>query len=187
METNFALPDLRDHEPIKHVKYCIATTGTRPHETSSVCIERRRRGARRVCRHRFVAQLARRLRGAFDGIGHAGGEGGRPAPWFDYVVSVQFIPQHFEKCAGQILPIKSNPGLFSLLFDRFGGDGQKDFGLPDMRGQAPIKELTYVIATNGRYPDRKRLEPHYTGAPLLGQLSLVPYRPKHTPPPGSAT
>ena len=98
-----------------------------------------------------------------------------------------FIPQHFEKCAGQILPIKSNPALFSLLFDRFGGDGQKDFGLPDMRGQAPIKELTYVIATNGRYPDRKKLEPHYTAGPLLGQLSLVPYRPKYTPPPGWAT
>ena len=98
-----------------------------------------------------------------------------------------FIPQHFEKCAGQILPIRSNPALFSLLFDRFGGDGQKDFGLPDMRGHAPIKELTYVIATNGLYPNRKNLKPRYQGAPLLGQLSLVAYRPKHIPPAGWAS
>ncbi len=63
---------------------------------------------------------------------------------------------------------------------------QKDFGLPDMRGHAPIKELTYVIATNGIYPNRKKLEPRYPGAPLLGQLSVVAYRPKHIPPAGWA-
>jgi len=28
--SHFALPDLREHEPVKHVKYCIATSGTPP-------------------------------------------------------------------------------------------------------------------------------------------------------------
>ncbi|HEX3456986.1 MAG TPA: tail fiber protein [Candidatus Baltobacteraceae bacterium] len=98
-----------------------------------------------------------------------------------------FIPQHFEKCAGQILPVRSNPGLYSLLGNRFGGDGFKDFGLPDMRGHAPVKDLTYAIATTGIYPDRKRLQPRYAARPLLGELSLVAYRPKYTPPSGWAT
>ena len=98
-----------------------------------------------------------------------------------------FVPQHFEKCAGQILPVGSNVALFSLLGDRFGGDGQKDFGLPDMRGHAPIKQLTYMIATSGIYPQHKNLQPRYGSSPLIGQLSLVPYRPKYTPPSGWAT
>jgi microcystin-dependent protein len=100
-----------------------------------------------------------------------------------------FVPRSFEKCAGQILPIASNPALFTLLGDRFGGDGKKTFGLPDMRGHEPIKGLSYLIATAGIYPNRKAVEePNQYGiAPLLGQLLLVAYVPKYTPPAGWAT
>ncbi len=100
-----------------------------------------------------------------------------------------FVPRYFEKSAGQILPIASNPALFTLLYDRFGGDGRKTFGLPDMRGHEPIKGLSYLIATAGIYPDRKAVNvPNYYGIPpLLGQLLLVAYLSKYTPPPGWAT
>lgn len=100
-----------------------------------------------------------------------------------------FVPRYFEKCAGQILPIASNAALFTLLADRFGGDGKKTFGLPDMRGHEPIKGLSYLIATAGIYPSRKAVEePNQYGIPpLLGQLLLVAYLPKYTPPAGWAT
>lgn len=98
-----------------------------------------------------------------------------------------FIPKHFEPCHGQILPIKSNLALFSLLGDRFGGDGMNTFGLPDMRKHDPIEGLSYLIATRGIYPKRKTaLRPAYEIPPLLGQLSCVPYLPKFVPPNGWA-
>ena len=105
------------------------------------------------------------------------------------LIPYDFVPLSFEKCAGQVLPIASNPALFTLLGNRFGGDGKKTFGLPDMRGQEPIKGLSYLIATAGIYPSRKALNtPNQYGIPpLLGQLLLVAYLPKYTPPAGWAT
>lgn len=77
----------------------------------------------------------------------------------------------------------------TLHGDRFGGDGKKTFGLPDMRGHEPIKGLSYLIATAGIYPSRKAVSvPNQYGIPpLLGQLLLVAYVPKYTPPAGWAT
>ncbi|MFZ0681508.1 MAG: phage tail protein [Candidatus Cybelea sp.] len=105
------------------------------------------------------------------------------------LIPYDFVPLSFEKCAGQVLPIASNPALFTLLGNRFGGDGKKTFGLPDMRGQEPIKGLSYLIATAGIYPSRKALNTpsHYGIPPLLGQLLLVAYLPTYTPPAGWAT
>lgn len=105
------------------------------------------------------------------------------------LIPYDFVPLSFEKCAGQVLPIASNPALFTLLGNRFGGDGKKTFGLPDMRGQEPIKGLSYLIATAGIYPSRKALNTpsQYGIPPLLGQLLLVAYLPKYTPPAGWAT
>ncbi|HEY1884096.1 MAG TPA: tail fiber protein [Candidatus Cybelea sp.] len=96
-----------------------------------------------------------------------------------------YVPVHFEKCAGQILPIKVNVILFSLLGVRFGGDGQTTYGLPDLRGHEPLKGLSYLIATRGIYPRRKDFErPNRAINPLIGQLSLVAYLPKYLPPRG---
>lgn len=38
-------------------------------------------------------------------------------------------------CDGRSLPIDANPALFALLGVRYGGDGELDFGLPDLRGR----------------------------------------------------
>jgi len=49
-----------------------------------------------------------------------------------------FAPRSWAFCNGQILPIAENAALFSLVGITFGGDGRSTFGLPDMRGRAPI-------------------------------------------------
>lgn len=49
-----------------------------------------------------------------------------------------FAPQGWALCNGQLLPIAQNTALFSLLGTNYGGDGHVTFGLPDLRGRAPI-------------------------------------------------
>lgn len=49
-----------------------------------------------------------------------------------------FAPRGWAKCEGQLLPISQNTALFSLLGTTYGGDGVTSFGLPDLRGRAPI-------------------------------------------------
>jgi microcystin-dependent protein len=49
-----------------------------------------------------------------------------------------FAPRGWAFCDGQLLSINSNTALFSLLGVTYGGDGRTTFGLPDLRGRAPI-------------------------------------------------
>ena len=49
-----------------------------------------------------------------------------------------FAPRGWAFCDGQLLPIAQNQALFSLLGTMYGGDGRTTFGLPDLRGRAPI-------------------------------------------------
>lgn len=43
-------------------------------------------------------------------------------------------------CNGQLLPINQNQALFSLLGTTYGGNGQTNFALPDLRGDVPLHE-----------------------------------------------
>ena len=52
--------------------------------------------------------------------------------------SFVFAPKGWAQCNGQLLPINQNQALFSLLGTTFGGDGQVNFALPDLRGRVPI-------------------------------------------------
>ncbi|HST28883.1 MAG TPA: tail fiber protein [Rudaea sp.] len=54
------------------------------------------------------------------------------------LMSFGFAPKGWATCDGQLLPINQNQALFSLLGTTFGGDGRVNFGLPDLRGRAPI-------------------------------------------------
>ncbi len=54
------------------------------------------------------------------------------------LMSFVFAPKGWALCNGQLLPINQNQALFSLLGTTFGGDGRVNFGLPDLRGRAPI-------------------------------------------------
>ncbi|MCC4618039.1 tail fiber protein [Xanthomonas campestris pv. asclepiadis] len=47
-------------------------------------------------------------------------------------------PKYFAQCNGQLLPVNQNQALFSLLGTRFGGNGNTNFALPDMRGRTPV-------------------------------------------------
>lgn len=54
------------------------------------------------------------------------------------MMSFVFPPQGWALCNGQLLPINQNQALFSLLGTTFGGDGQVNFALPDLRGRVPV-------------------------------------------------
>ncbi|MEO6039228.1 MAG: tail fiber protein, partial [Saprospiraceae bacterium] len=54
------------------------------------------------------------------------------------IFSFNFAPQGWAMCNGQLLPINQNQALFSLLGTTYGGNGQTNFALPDLRGRAPI-------------------------------------------------
>lgn len=54
------------------------------------------------------------------------------------IVSFNFAPRGWAFCDGQLLPINQNQALFALLGTTYGGNGQTNFGLPNLRGRAPI-------------------------------------------------
>src|ERR1043166_7780857 len=54
------------------------------------------------------------------------------------IFSFVFAPKGWALCNGRLLPINQNQPLFSLLGTRFGGNGQTNFALPDLRGRIPI-------------------------------------------------
>ncbi len=54
------------------------------------------------------------------------------------IMSFVFPPKGWALCNGQLLPINQNQALFSLLGTTFGGDGQVNFALPDLRSRVPI-------------------------------------------------
>jgi microcystin-dependent protein len=49
-----------------------------------------------------------------------------------------FAPKGWAWCDGQLLPISQNTALFSLLGTTYGGNGQSNFALPDLQGNAPM-------------------------------------------------
>jgi microcystin-dependent protein len=54
------------------------------------------------------------------------------------VMSFNFAPKGWALCNGQLLPINQNQALFSLLGTTYGGNGQTNFALPDLRDRVPI-------------------------------------------------
>ena len=54
------------------------------------------------------------------------------------LMSFQFAPNGWAQCNGQLLPINQNQALFSLLGTTYGGNGQTNFALPNLRGRLPI-------------------------------------------------
>ena len=54
------------------------------------------------------------------------------------IMTFNFAPKGWAQCNGQLLPINQNQALFSLLGTTYGGNGQTNFALPDLRGRVPI-------------------------------------------------
>ena len=53
-------------------------------------------------------------------------------------VPYNFAPRGWAFCQGQLLPINQNQALFSLLGTTYGGNGQTNFALPDLRGRVAV-------------------------------------------------
>jgi microcystin-dependent protein len=54
------------------------------------------------------------------------------------ITSFAFAPRGWALCDGALLSISTNQALFSLLGTLYGGNGQTNFALPDLRGRVPI-------------------------------------------------
>lgn len=47
------------------------------------------------------------------------------------------VPNGWKACDGQLLSIRENPALYTLIQTQFGGEGST-FALPDLRGRVPL-------------------------------------------------
>jgi len=56
------------------------------------------------------------------------------------IFSFNYPPKGWAFCNGQLLPINQNQALFALLGTTYGGNGQTNFALPNLRGRVPIHE-----------------------------------------------
>jgi microcystin-dependent protein len=54
------------------------------------------------------------------------------------LISWNFPPKGWAFCNGALLPINQNQALFSILGTMYGGNGQTNFALPDLRGRAAL-------------------------------------------------
>ncbi|MFE5480536.1 phage tail protein [Nocardia sp. NPDC056541] len=67
-----------------------------------------------------------------------------------------WTPQGWYPCNGDILKVSDHQALFSLIGNKFGGDGRTTFALPNLKaaGETLGDNLLYAIATEGIYPQR---------------------------------
>ena len=71
------------------------------------------------------------------------------------MMSFNFPPKGWAFCNGQLLPINQNQALFSLLGTVYGGNGQTNFGLPNLQGAVPIH--FGAVSTLARPPASPRI------------------------------
>src|ERR1700759_1410280 len=54
------------------------------------------------------------------------------------IMSFGFPPKGWATCDGELLPIKQNQALFSLVGTIYGGEGRVNFGLPNLQGRTAM-------------------------------------------------
>lgn len=66
------------------------------------------------------------------------------------VFAFGIIPKGWAACNGQLLPVNTNQALFTILGNKFGGDGIANFALPNLQGRTPVNvSSTIPLATAG--------------------------------------
>jgi microcystin-dependent protein len=75
--------------------------------------------------------------------------------------------QNLKECAGQTLTKEQAPLLLIYMGARFGGDGVKNFNLPDLRSNAP-SGLHYLMAVQAN-------DPNFPPNGYVGELIALPY------------
>ncbi len=63
-------------------------------------------------------------------------------------------PENCVFAEGQVINIRDNPELFSILGNRFGGSSQVTFQLPDLRDRLENDEEQAIICVKGKFPPR---------------------------------
>jgi len=53
-----------------------------------------------------------------------------------------FAPVGWQDCDGTLLSISENEALYNLIGTTYGGNGQTDFAVPDLRGRLPVHQGT---------------------------------------------
>ena len=71
-----------------------------------------------------------------------------------FIGQIQLFPYNVEGntwsvCDGRLLQINDYTPLFLVLGNRYGGDGDTTFALPDLRGKEPEPYTQYYIALDG--------------------------------------
>ena len=102
------------------------------------------------------------------------------------LVGFNFAPRNWAMCNGQTLSIEQNDALYSLLGTMYGGDGRSTFGLPDLRGRAPIHQGAGPGLTNRRIASYSGIEtyqlsfmemPSHSHGVTMKQLTYNSYTP----------
>lgn len=65
-----------------------------------------------------------------------------------------FVPSYWMMCDGRILNVSAYQALFSLIGNKFGGNGSTTFALPNLNTATPFPGMVYCISVQGIYPSR---------------------------------
>ena len=65
------------------------------------------------------------------------------------IFSFDFPPKGWAFCNGQLLPINQNQALYALLGTTYGGNGQTDFALPNLKARVAIHEGVTTLGNAG--------------------------------------
>ena len=63
-----------------------------------------------------------------------------------------YAPRGWAECKGQKMQIQTHTAVFALLGVTYGGDGIREFALPNLK--APLEGTRYIICLEGIFPSR---------------------------------
>jgi microcystin-dependent protein len=70
------------------------------------------------------------------------------------LVGFTFAPIGWALCDGRLLSIQDNSALYSLIGTTYGGNGENNFAVPDLRGRVPVHQSSssggnYLVGQTG--------------------------------------
>lgn len=86
-----------------------------------------------------------------------------------------FAPRDWADCSGTVMPLQQNSALFALIGVIYGGNGQTNFALPDLRARAPL----HVGGQSGQKPPLSHHQLGEAGGTTAVTLT-VPTIPAHS-------
>lgn len=129
--TIFALPNLSQKSPLEGQNYQICIEGIEPAGDPNPPADELQYYSTNIYSNLFIGEIVL-VKG------------------FNEEASDAFFP-----CHGGLLSISQNTALFSLIGNRFGGNGYTTFGLPDLSSIAsPVEGAQYYMVRKGIFPSR---------------------------------